>query len=374
MSRRLALPIPHLVYEDWEPYMESIFDTEDDKVKAMVLSQRKHVTERRIRKVNELYDAMKEIWPDGNSLLFYIALEKGKYVDEQIVEELRNQDFVREIEKEGQERGLYPCSEIEEAQPVRPVVGDNFESSDSSSDDDDDDIDVSDHRRKSVKRWTDPERTQLKEIITNAASLGITTWKEIAKHFPGRTVEQCQNLYHRMRGSKELNVEFRQRKSSKKLGRPPKYLREERDRARAFQKQVKHILGITFTYKNKTAFVGPESDKMRTIANSNPFANYIDPLMKSKIRHPAISPDGILLDYRTWEHCLATTAINPYTQVKVTKRQLTFVTWDNIDELLPKIRNWRDCKPENDEDDLLKPYLENIFKNGSGQDHDSETS
>ena len=74
MSRKLALPIPHLVYEDWEPYMESIFDTEDDKVKAMVLSQRKHVTERRIRKVNELYDAMKEIWPDGNSLLFYIAL------------------------------------------------------------------------------------------------------------------------------------------------------------------------------------------------------------------------------------------------------------------------------------------------------------
>ena len=75
-------------------------------------------------------------------------------------------------------------------------------------------------------------------------------------------------------------------------------------------------------------------------ALQNPLPDMLDSITGEKIRVPAISPDGYVLDYNTWLESLKTNKENPFTRAHLNKRQLVVLTKDNIDEYRDKIVNF----------------------------------
>lgn len=74
-------------------------------------------------------------------------------------------------------------------------------------------------------------------------------------------------------------------------------------------------------------------------ARENPLIGAIDGITREQIRVPAISPDGYLLDYKTWLKIISETGCDPYTTKHLTKRSLVVLNYDNIDEYRDKIKN-----------------------------------
>lgn len=74
-------------------------------------------------------------------------------------------------------------------------------------------------------------------------------------------------------------------------------------------------------------------------ARENPLIGAVDTLTREKIRVPALSPDGYLLDYNTWLKIIAETGCDPYTTNHLTKRSLVILNYDNIEEYRDKIKN-----------------------------------
>jgi hypothetical protein len=77
-------------------------------------------------------------------------------------------------------------------------------------------------------------------------------------------------------------------------------------------------------------------------AMQNPLPDAIDFITGEVMRVPAISPDGYVLDYRTWVESLSEKAVNPFTQNRLTKRQLVILTIENFQEYADKIVNLKD--------------------------------
>lgn len=355
--------ICHLRYEDWEPYTEPYPEGCDEETKAYLSDIRRKSAEHRIRKVNELYDSLKEAWPEGTAIDFYIALGKGNRTDDQIVELLADPEFIRQVVKESERLGIRkPAAETEDDNSEEIATeGDKEEEFDSEtdSDDDDDDNDGTTRSRRTARRWTEAETAQFKQVVKDVAEAN-GTWKDIVRHFPGRTKEQCQTLYHRLRSTKELNINFRPRKGANAAGSrgASQRAKDERDRTKSMQNKLRHIHGLHFIYKKMDSWVGPMSEKLRCIANSNPVVNYIDQITAQKIVYPAVSPDGYLLDYRTWMKVLSQDPKNPFTRAHMNKRQLEYLTCENINIYLDKIVNLEESRPPNPEDDLLRNYWE----------------
>ena len=351
--------VSYLRYEDWMPYIEPAIEDMGAEVHAYLVRQAQLQVGRRIRKVNQLYRAMKDVYPEGNPLFFCVALEKFAKTDEQIIDALKDQEFIRQICQECQRRGIMPLEEMSEMRQEPASGGEMLVSSESDSDNDyDDDSDVSDRKRRSPKRWSEHEIEEFKALIEDAPKKGINNWKQVAKRFPGTTPDQCRNLYHRLHKKNELTAVFRQRKSAHKLGRPTKVTKEENEWCRALHKQVKHIARLTFRYKNKLGLVGPESEKLKNVASDNPFMNYIDIITEKTIQFPAISPEGHLLDLTTFKTAASNGGINPVTGAKFKLRQVTLLTWDNVHEWLPKIKNLEESRPKDPNDDQLRFLIE----------------
>jgi hypothetical protein len=74
-------------------------------------------------------------------------------------------------------------------------------------------------------------------------------------------------------------------------------------------------------------------------AMQNPIPGAVDFLTKEPIRVPAISPDGYILDYKTWIWSLSQRPVDPFTQNHLTKRQLVVLTTENYDQYGDKILN-----------------------------------
>lgn len=73
----------------------------------------------------------------------------------------------------------------------------------------------------------------------------------------------------------------------------------------------------------------------------NPLPGFIDPITKTEVIRPAISPYGHVLSYDTWLKCLLNGDRKntcPLTNQPLHKRQLIFLTKDNIEAYLDKIR------------------------------------
>ena len=365
--------VSYLRYEDWMPYIEPAIEDMGSEVHEYLVRQARLQVTRRIRKVNQLYSAMKKVYPEGNPLFFCVALEKFAKTDEQIIGALGDQEFIRQICQECQRRGILPLEEMSELKPEPASGGEMMVSSESDSDNEyDDDSDVSDRKRRSAKRWSEHEIEEFKALIEDASKKGINNWKQVAKRFPGTTPDQCRNLYHRLHKKNELTAVFRQRKSTHKLGRPAKVTKEENEWCRALHNQVKHIARLTFRYKNKLGLVGPESEKLKNVASANPFMNYIDIITEKTIQIPAISPEGHLLDINTFRTAATQGGgINPVTGAKFKMRQVEVLTWENVHEFLPKIKNLEESRPKDPNDDQLRFLIERDRSDCGNMDGDT---
>jgi hypothetical protein len=77
-------------------------------------------------------------------------------------------------------------------------------------------------------------------------------------------------------------------------------------------------------------------------ASQNPIPDAIDFITGEVMKVPAMSPDGYVLDYKTWLESLAEKPVNPFTQNHLTKRQLVILTTENYQQYADKIVNLKD--------------------------------
>lgn len=84
------------------------------------------------------------------------------------------------------------------------------------------------------------------------------------------------------------------------------------------------------------------SDIPRGLFHENPLPGFIDAITKTEVVRPAISPYGHILSYDTWLKCLLNGDRKntcPLTNQPLHKRQLIFLTFENIGMYRDKIIN-----------------------------------
>ncbi|KAF8935396.1 hypothetical protein BGZ47_009965 [Haplosporangium gracile] len=86
-----------------------------------------------------------------------------------------------------------------------------------------------------------------------------------------------------------------------------------------------------------------EYDDADEVDPTNPLPGFIDPITLEVVEKPAISKYGHVMGYDSWLRCLlqdgATRNICPISKKPMTKRDLTVLTFENIDEYRDKIVN-----------------------------------
>jgi hypothetical protein len=90
---------------------------------------------------------------------------------------------------------------------------------------------------------------------------------------------------------------------------------------------------------NATALI---SDIPRGMFHENPLPGFIDAITQTEVVRPAISPYGHVLSYDTWLKCLLNGDRKntcPLTNQPLHKRQLIFLTFENIEIYRDKIIN-----------------------------------
>jgi hypothetical protein len=337
-ERILAMASPRLTYEEWKPYIRPIYDLPElDGVDPKVIwASRQRTIHHRVDLVTKFWDELSAAWPQGTALDYCLALELEEYSDENVFNSLKDPNFIKQVLEEGERRGIrhqQRVAPVERAsfRPRRMAIADT----DSSSDDD------SDSSSSRQRRWTLNERVRFKEVVTRLAQSDAPTWHAVAKEFPERSPAECESFYKRLRDSKERTVVFK----------------AERSKEEILRKQVNVIVGVEFRYKEMSAFVGFESEKLRTARLQNPLVNYIDQLTHKTITFAAMSPDYFVLDYYTWVRCLRRRRVNPFSQLSMTLRDVILLTFDNIGEHYDKIRNLEESRPPRPEDDMLPKFL-----------------
>lgn len=83
------------------------------------------------------------------------------------------------------------------------------------------------------------------------------------------------------------------------------------------------------------------SDIHKAWYHENPLPGFIDAITQKEVNRPAISPYGHVLNYDTWMKCLLNgdrKNICPLTNQPLHKRQLIFLTFENIEMYRDKIR------------------------------------
>lgn len=80
----------------------------------------------------------------------------------------------------------------------------------------------------------------------------------------------------------------------------------------------------------------------KNIEYENPLPGFIDPITLEEVVRPAISPYGHVMSYGSWTKCLSAEGcknICPLTKRPLKKRELTILTFDNIEQYREKIAN-----------------------------------
>lgn len=66
-----------------------------------------------------------------------------------------------------------------------------------------------------------------------------------------------------------------------------------------------------------------------------------DSITGDKMEMPTISPDGYVLDYKTWLKIIETNSRDPFTMTPISLPQLVILTNDNFEEYRNKIKNFK---------------------------------
>ncbi|KAK8848011.1 hypothetical protein M9Y10_019063 [Tritrichomonas musculus] len=72
-----------------------------------------------------------------------------------------------------------------------------------------------------------------------------------------------------------------------------------------------------------------------------PLQGETDLITGDKMEMPTISPDGYVLDYKTWLKIIETNSKNQFTMKPISLSQLVILTNDNFEEYRNKIKNYK---------------------------------
>ena len=111
------------------------------------------------------------------------------------------------------------------------------------------------------------------------------------------------------------------------------------------EKEIKIVLhqNNSSNYKNSNSnhHNSPPHKPTNFSFHENPLPGFIDTITKTEIVRPAISPYGHVLSYDTWLKCLLNSDRKntcPLTNQPLHKRQLIFLTFENIELYRDRIR------------------------------------
>jgi hypothetical protein len=224
--------------------------------------------------------------------------------------------------------------------------------------------------------WTPEERRlffkRMRELRGDSDSFGHD-WGFFSLAIPGRVGYQCSNFYRLLVSNGEMTDSQYVRGDDGKLhhtsrmheksakaeakhasrSRPSPHAKRAIDRPRNMMPApltIESIQRIIFVQgldtlveeydEQEDEMVGDAAlSRYERWAIQNPIPCAIDFLTKETIKVPAISPDGYILDYKTWLWSLSQRPVDPFTQNHLTKRQLVVLTTENYDQYADKILN-----------------------------------
>lgn len=173
--------------------------------------------------------------------------------------------------------------------------------------------------------WSAEEKKLFLKRLEEVRQEGSTKsqWGIFSQAIPGRVGYQCANFYRKLILNKEIE--------------DPSYFTDE-DGILRHKKSVSDGDGYT-KKKRGSKEEEPQLSLYDKMSQENPLVHAIDDMTLEEIKVPAISPDGYILDYKTWVSIIQKDQENPYTRAHINKRQLIILTKENIDQYRDKIKN-----------------------------------
>ena len=210
--------------------------------------------------------------------------------------------------------------------------------------------------------WTIEEKNaflkRLKEVRGNKDTID-GKWGLFSMAIPGRVGYQCSNFYRQLILAGEVYDSKYFIGSDGKLHHKSHFHPDGKPASKGIgHKHIKSvidpksILSLKFVWNennfscfNKECASKTKSNKGSSISRYekwaflNPMPDAVDYITGEKIRVPAMSPDGYVLDYNTWISTLKTKPENPFTRNRLQKRDLIVLTTENFDDYKSQIVN-----------------------------------
>lgn len=182
--------------------------------------------------------------------------------------------------------------------------------------------------------WSPEEHRLFLKRLHEIRSQGIYEgkWGIFSQSIPGRVGYQCANYYRKLVSTGQVHDEYYSKDEEGKL--------HFKDR-KSYHKSSFNKENGSDNSDSESEDSAPETKVFgfyEKMAQKNPIKNMPDFITGETIEVPAISPDGTILDYKTWLNLLTTTKQDPFTLRKINKRLITIVTTENYDEYKDKVK------------------------------------
>lgn len=318
----------------------------DETTAEYLRSMKIQIKQRQISLLNKHLDELFEIYPQGNSLLFFVGLEMCSTNIKKLMSNLGKDDFIANLLEQARVLGLNrddeanssAISEYGEIQlfPDAQFDAPQAEENEELSDDSGSETENSNNVHKT--RWNEEEKNRFIEICETMHV--IKSWNDLVYKMGNKTVKQVKMMFAKLRNAGKLqDVTVSIRKGRKKRG-------DAHDSVRNMNNigEMGHITGMLFFYRTERSYVGDKSYKFIQNMIESPLLGYEDMISGKPLSLPMISPYGTVLNRETWVNCQKISGtselIDPFIQQRIhSMRELVFLTAENFDYYKGKIKN-----------------------------------
>lgn len=177
--------------------------------------------------------------------------------------------------------------------------------------------------------WSSDEKEmfmqRLNEMREKYGPNASPQWGIFSMQIKGRVGYQCANFYRKLVKNGEITDEGYSVDENGVLHF--KVSTKKKDKAKTEKKDSKKVKQMSI---------------YDVWSTQNPLVGMKDFITADDIKVPAMSPDGYVLDYKTWLNLLKKKSENPFTGKHLNKRQLVILNHENIEEYRAKIRSFED--------------------------------
>lgn len=335
----------HLTYEDIIPYLPPDPPEAQNIQMGQYLKNLKEQTQKfYVKRVNELYDILQAIWPNGTPIDYYISYEYFSNLSEEEflnkMKEPGTMQTISELVSLRKQGKSLPNPNLEAMSKNDSDNEMNFNQSDDSDEEFGYNESSQNHKKKKKKvHWTENEISVFIKLLSKKNQL--KSWRAVAKNFKNKTHDECFSLYQKLLSSGQITSKYAPKKEPEK--NPD--AESELDLA-----PFNNIKAIFFEFNDQRSIVGPISESKKDQARNSPLYGHADLIMLDKMFLPAISDYGTVLDYDTWVRIIQSTQQDPYEIKPIqNKRQITVLTKENFAKYEPLIKKVGEKKVNNEE-------------------------